>query len=303
MKKILITGSCGFVMGNFIRKAIYERAPYNFVSIDRVNSNTINSMYWNKNHIFHVADIRDQHIIDIIFQFEKPDIVIHGASEFIDSASTNVVGTQNIINACLKHKVQRLIYLSVDGVYKASESLIEETDAIDPKTPYTATKAAGELLIKAIHPKSELKYNIIRGSNTYGPRQFSDQLIPAAIRSILKSIPMQLESMLVQDWTHVFDYCSAILTILEKGNDNEIYNVSAHQEFSNIEIIQKICVALNKPEALEYFTNVQDEFSINCNIKLNTDKIKTIGWKPFYKLKDGIIGTTEWYTNNQWFLK
>ena len=123
--KILCTGTCGFILGNFIRKVIYEKQPYNFVSIDRVNSNAINSMYWNKNHTFHVADIRDQHIIDTIFQFEKPDIVIHGAAEtFVDYSlndpnsfvTSNVLGTQVIINACIKYDVKKLIYIRSNAI-------------------------------------------------------------------------------------------------------------------------------------------------------------------------------------------
>jgi len=304
-KKVLITGSCGFVMGNFLRKAIYERAAYNFVSIDRVNSNVINSMYWNKNHIFHVADIRDRHVLDIIFQFEKPDIVIHGASETMDInnfTTSNFVGTQNIIDACVKHNVERLIYTSTDAVYQASTNPIDESSPINPKTLYAATKAAGELLIKAASQTYGLKYNITRAATNYGPRQMSNHLIPSAIKSILNSQNMAIDTKATSDWTHVFDYCSAILTILENGVSNETYNVAANQEFSNIEVLQKICTSMNKPDALSLFADDSEAASESAKL-LNTDKTKSIGWKPHYKLKDGIVGTTEWYTNNQWFLK
>src|SRR5271169_3358094 len=127
MKKVLVTGTCGFIFGNFIRKVIYDqkdRAPEDkcsFTSIDKVTANALNSMYWNKNHSFYPADIRDEHIMDVIFQREHPDIVIHGAAEtFVDTSlkdpnsfvTSNILGTQIIINACLKHKVERLIYVS-----------------------------------------------------------------------------------------------------------------------------------------------------------------------------------------------
>ena len=123
-KKILVTGSCGFIFSNFVRKAVYDKQPYQLISLDRVNLNT-NSMYWNKNHTFHIADIRDQHVIDKIFEFEKPDIVIHGAAEsFVDSSLTdpnsfvtsNVLGTQVIINACVKSKVKKLIYIYYSNI-------------------------------------------------------------------------------------------------------------------------------------------------------------------------------------------
>src|SRR5271157_1108837 len=120
-KKILITGSCGFILGNFVRKIVYDQKPYGIVSVDRVTANALNSMYWNKNHTIYPADIRDEHIMDVIFQREQPDIVIHGAAEtFVDTSlkdpnsfiTSNVLGTQVIINVCLKHKVERLIYTS-----------------------------------------------------------------------------------------------------------------------------------------------------------------------------------------------
>src|SRR5579885_2072185 len=156
-KKVLVTGSCGFIFGNFLRKVVYEKQPYQLVSVDRVSSNTINSMYFNKNHTFHVADLRDQHIIDTIFQFEKPDIVIHGAAEtFVDSSlsdpnsfvTSNVLGTQVVINACVKHKVEKLIYVSTDEVYgqltSESDPPWAEDAPLNPRNPYSATKAAGE---------------------------------------------------------------------------------------------------------------------------------------------------------------
>src|SRR5512135_3619412 len=156
MKKVLVTGSCGFIFSNFVRKAIYDQnqkrpqeRQYKFTSVDRVTANALNSTYWNKNHDFHVADIRDQHVMDVIFQLEQPDIVIHGAAEsFVDSSlkdpnsfvTSNVLGTQVIINSCLKYKVERLIYISTDEVYgqllSESEAPWTEESPLDPRNPY-----------------------------------------------------------------------------------------------------------------------------------------------------------------------
>src|SRR5271170_5087017 len=142
-QKILVTGSCGFILSNFIRKIIYDKHPYEVVSIDRVNSDSTNSMYWNKNHTFHIADICDQHVIDTIFKFEQPDIVIHGAAQTsVDRSlwepnayvTANVLGTQTIINACQDHKVKRLIYISTDGVYGELKN-----EAEDPWTEESPT--------------------------------------------------------------------------------------------------------------------------------------------------------------------
>lgn len=316
-KKVLITGSCGFIFGNFLRKAVYDKQPYQLISLDRVSSNAINSMYWNKNHTFHVADIRDQHVVDTIFQFENPDIVIHGAAEsFVDNSlsdtnsfvTSNVLGTQVIINACLKSKVDKLIYISTDEVYgqltdEAAASWKEDSP-LNPRNPYSATKAAGELLVKAASESFGLKYNITRSSNNYGPRQFHDKLLPKTIKSILenKPIPIYGQGLQIRDWTHVYDNCSALFAILSSGKDNETYNISANQEFTNLEAVQFVCNAMKKGHDLISFLE-DPRKSRDFRYSVNSSKLREIGWKPATKFKDGIIDTVNWYLNNQYFLK
>jgi dTDP-glucose 4,6-dehydratase len=316
-KKILITGSCGFILGSLVRKIVYEKHPYNVISMDRVNFNTINSMYWNENHTFHVADIRDQHIVDVIFQFEKPDIVVHGAAEtFVDSSlsdpnsfvTSNVLGNQVIIIACVKHNVKKLLYISTDEVYGQLTSENDmpwtEESPLNPRNPYSATKAAGEMLVKAAHESYGLTYNITRSSNNYGPRQTPEKLIPKTIKCILNNekIPVYGQGLQIRDWTHVYDNCSAILSILEKGKDNEVYNISANQELPNIEVIQKICNTMNKGHDL--ISHIKDpRKGHDFRYSIDTTKIQQLGWKPSFKFKDGIIETVEWYTTNKWFLK
>lgn len=315
-KKVLITGSCGFVFGSFLRKAVYEKQPYQLVSVDRVSGKAINSMYWNKNHIFHVADIRDQHIMDTIFQFERPDIVIHGAAETSTDSSTdpnsfvssNVLGTQVIINCCIKHKVEKLIYISTDEVYgqltSESDPSWKETSEINPRNSYAATKAAGELLVKAAHQTYGLIYNIARSSNNYGPRQTPEKLIPKIIKCISQGdkIPIYGQGLEIRDWTHVYDNCAGLMTVLSKGANNETYNIGANQELTNIEVVQKICNIMGKGHELMSF--IPDPRS-GHDFRYSTDsnKIRELGWKPNFKFKEGIVNTVEWYMSNQWFLK
>jgi len=320
-KKVLITGSCGFIFGNFIRRAIYSRKTreekLDFVSIDRVNFNETNSMYWNQNHKFYPADIRDNHVIDTIFKFEHPDIVIHGAAEsFVDSSlkdpnsfvTSNVLGTQVIINACLKHKVKRLIYISTDEVYgqltSEKDAAWTEESPLDPRNPYSATKAAGELLVKAAHTTHGLIYNITRSSNNYGPWQQPEKLLPKAIKCVLQGqkIPLYGEGKQIRDWTYVGDNCSAIMTILDKGEPNQVYNISAHQEFTNLETIQAVCNAIGKGHDLISFIP-DPRGGHDFRYSVDTHKIQQLGWKPAYKFKEGIAETVHWYMDNQWFLK
>lgn len=315
-KKVLITGSCGFIFGNFLRRAIYEKQPYSFVSIDRVNGNP-NALYQNKNHTFHVGDIRDQHVMDVIFQFEQPQIVIHAAAEtFVDYSlkdpnsfiTSNVLGTQTVINCCVKYGVERLIYISTDEVYgqltSESDTSWKETDPLDPRNPYSASKAAGELLVKAAHQSHGLIYNITRSSNNYGPRQTPEKLIPKAIKCVMheQKIPIYGRGLQIRDWTHVFDNCAGIITVLNQGQPNEVYNISANQEFPNIEVIQKICNAMGKGHNLISF--IEDpRKGHDFRYSIDSSKIKELGWKPSYRFKEGIVDTVEWYQNNNWILK
>jgi dTDP-glucose 4,6-dehydratase len=317
-KKILITGTGGFIFSNFIRKAIFDKLPYTFVSVDKVTkASVLNNIYQNKSHVFHIGDISDPHFVNVLFEYEKPDIVIHGAAEsFVDDSlkdpnkfiTSNVMGTQVIANACVKWEVERLIYISTDEVYGQLENETEaawnEESPMNPRNPYSASKAAGELIVKAAHASFGLNYNITRSSNNYGPRQTSEKLIPKVIKCVFDGtkIPIYGQGLQIRDWTYVMDNCAGIISVLNDGKLNETYNISANQEFTNIEIIQKVCNALGKGHDLISF--IPDprgghdfRYSIDCS------KLKELGWKPGFKFKEGIVNTVEWYQRNPWFLR
>lgn len=305
------------IFSNFLRRAVFEKQPYQLISIDRVNYSN-NSMYWNKNHIFHIADIRDQHIVDTIFQFEKPDIVIHGAAESsVDHSlndpnsfiTSNVLGTQVIINACIKNNVKKLVMISSDEIYgqltSESEKSWTEEAPLNPRNCYSASKACGELLVRAAHQSHGLVYNITRSSNNYGPRQMPDKLIPNVIKCILenKKIPVYGQGLQIRDWTHVNDNCSAIFNILSNGKDNEIYNISANQEFANIEVVNAICNAMGKGHNLIEFIKDPRGTAHDFRYSVDSSKIKKLGWAPSIKFKEGILSTVDWYQTNKYFLK
>lgn len=314
-KKILITGSGGFIFGNFVRQSFYNKKLYNIASIDRVReSHIIQNIYVNSDHSFHVADIRDKHILHVLFQKEKPDIVIHGAAESnvdksilnaSDFVSSNILGTQNIIDECLDIG-SKLIFISTDEVYGSLNSENEESwnedSPINPRNPYSASKAAGELLVKAAGQTHGLKYNITRSCNNYGPWQTTEKLIPRVIDCILndKEIPIYGQGNQVRDWIHVYDNCSALFYIIEHGKDNEIYNISAKQEFMNLEIVQEICNIFNK--GYDLIKHVDDRPGHDFRYSITNDKIKTLGWNPSYKLKNGLKETCQWYNSNRYIL-
>lgn len=316
-KKLLITGNCGFIFGNFVRWLLSPQNPnkqnYEVIGIDRVSGN-VNNLYANKAHTFYPADIRDQHVMDKIFQFEQPDFVIHGAAESHvdfsltcpnDFITSNVLGTQVIINCCLKNKVKKLVFISTDEVYgqliSESDPPWKENDPLNPRNPYSASKASGELLVQAAHQSHGLIYNITRSSNNYGMRQTPNKLIPKVIKCILKEekIPVYGQGLQIRDWLHVFDNCAAILSVLETGKPNETYNISSNQELSNIELIQKICNIMGKGHSLIEF--VKDRPGHDFRYAMDATKIKELGWKSQFKLRDALESVINWYTANGWW--
>ena len=315
--KLLCTGTAGFIMSNFIRKAIYDKAPYDLISIDRISkSSLLNNIFVNKSHTFYLADICDEHIINRIFEYEKPEIVLHGAAcSFVDDSlknpndfiRSNVLGTQIIVNACVKWGVKKLVYTSTDEVMGSLKSPNDppwtEAAVLDPKNPYSASKASGELIIKAANNSFGLPYVITRASNNYGPRQ-SEKLIPVIIKSIMNNqkIPVYGNGSFLREWTYVDDNCAALLAVLGSDKINTIYNISSNQEYSNIEVVQEVCNSMGGGHNLiEHITDPRGNghdfrYSVNC------DKIKNeLNWKPEVKFKDGIAKTVQWYKNNPYF--
>lgn len=317
MKKVLITGGGGFIFSNFIRKLIYDKLKYNFVTVDYCKvPNVLNNIYSNKGNTFYVGDVADKHFMNIVFEVEQPDYVIHAAAEsFVDSSidnalsftHSNVSGTQNVIDMCLKWKVEKLIYISTDEVYghlqNDNDISWTEESTLAPRNPYSATKAAGELLVQAAHHTHGLNFNITRSCNNYGPRQQTRNFIPKIIKSVLFNEPMPIygQGRQMREWIHVEDNCSAIIKILEEGKVNEIYNISSNHEFTNVEIFNEVCNIMKKGHDLLSF--VQDRPGHDFRYSVNSNKIKALGWKPNWKFKKGLEHCIEWYTNNRYWFK
>lgn len=324
--KIMCSGTAGFIMSNFIRKAIYwqnqnkDGTKYDFVSIDKVSGNPAHSVYANKDHKFYIADITDQHIMDVIFNIEKPDMIIHGAAEScVDTSmsnpnafiNSNVLGTQIMLNMSVKYKVKKFLMISTD---ESLGQLTSENDAswteeapLNPRNTYSATKAAAELLVKAMSETHGLIYNITRSSNNYGPRQLTEKLIPRVIKCILNNekIPVYGQGQQIRDWLHVYDNCAGILTVLEKGLPNHIYNISANQEFSNIEVIHEICKYMGKGTDLIEFIKDPRGNAHDFRYSMDASKLKALGWKPDMQFKKNIgEHCIDWYLCNQnWWFK
>lgn len=310
MKKILCIGSAGFILGNFVRKIIYgHKESYALVSIDNLTNGDFNTIYTNRYHTFYPADVRDHHILDRIFEKEKPDYVIYAASieqsDYIYSDEIHPL--ENVLTACKKYKVEKFIYLSSDTVYDQSNNPREEDYKLVemklPFHPYGTRKLLEENMIKAeCAENTSMTYNILRLGNTYGNWDRSEKFISKSIRSILNEQPIVIhgDGSQARDWTYIFDTVSAIMFLLEKGQPNEIYNVGAGQEFSVLEVAHMICSTMNKGFNLLTF----DKSKVNnLSRALNTNKLKALGWKSNFKLKDGLGEAVQWYSNNSFLFK
>lgn len=316
MKKVLVTGTGGFILSNFIRYAIYEKSPYTFISIDKVRkSSVLDNIYFNKNHKFYIGDVSDDHFVNVIFEAERPDIVINGAAEsFVDASinnarpfiTSNILGTQVLIDASLKWGVEKFMQISTDEVFGHLESenapSWTENSPLNPRNPYSASKAAAELLVQAAHQTHGLNYVITRSCNNYGPRQDPEKFIPKIIKHILenKKVPVYGAGMQIRDWMYVDDNCSAILKILSDGKNNEIYNISAGQELPNIEVFQRICNEMGGGYDQLEFTTERPGHDFRYSI--DSSKLRDLGWTPKYKFNDGIKLTINWFNSNKWFL-
>jgi dTDP-glucose 4,6-dehydratase len=313
-KKILVTGSAGFIFSNFMRKVMRDKEPYTFVSVDKVLA-TYNryNVELNKDHTFYMGDIADEQFMDNIFALEKPDIVIHGAAEsFVDDSirsakpfiHSNVVGTQVMVDVSLKYGIERFVYISTDEVYgqlKENEASWTEDHPISPRNPYSASKAAGELIVRAANQTHNLKYNITRCSNNYGPSQPPRNLVPKVVSCLLKNTPIPIHGNGKQfrEWLYVDDHCSAIIKIVNKAPVNETYNIGSGVELTNMQMVKSISKVLNVDAPLVNF--VKDRPGHDFRYSVNCSKIKQLGWEPSFDFDSGIKKCVKWYVDNPWY--
>lgn len=298
--KILCTGSGGFIMGNFIRQAFHKKKPYIISSIDNVReSHLIHNIYVNQDHNFHIADLQDKHILHTIFQKERPDIVIHGAQEKSSDISSminsNITGTQNIIDECLDINA-KLMYVSDYRLYSInpSDDPANTNSQTYPNDPYTITKIAAESLIQT---SPNLFSAIVRLDDNYGPWQSSKSFIPKTIKSIINNedVVIYNQGSECRSYTHVFDTTAAMMMLIDNWQQG-VFNITAHQEFSALEVFGFICNSLVKKHDKVKF----QEKDIVQRMAIKDTELRSMGWKPELKLRDGIEQTCQWYISNKY---
>jgi len=328
--KILITGGAGFIGSHFIKKAI--GSGHKIVNIDKLtyagNLDNLENYKDCSDHIFYKTDICDSKTIKSILRKEQPDRVIHMAAEShvdrsIDSGdeflNTNVVGTYRLLQEVLsyyknldeKRKTNfRFLHLSTDEVFGTlgyNDDKFCETTPYRPNSPYSAAKASSDMFVRAFHHTYRLPTITVNTTNNYGPFQFPEKLIPVVILNALeqKSIPVYGDGKQIRDWLFVEDHVDALLNLLDKGVIGENYCIGGENEWTNINIIHKICDILNeiKPLAQGNYKDliqfVQDRPGHDRRYAIKADKIrKSIGWAPSHSMEEGLYSTIVWYVKN-----
>lgn len=329
MKRILVTGGAGFIGSNFIRYILdHEQAVGLLVNLDLLtyagNLENLRSVEDDPRYCFVRGDVRDKALVERIFARYDIDTVVHFAAEsHVDRSivepeiflTTNIAGTQTLLDTAKRHwKLDpedkymrtyrpgvRYLQVSTDEVYGAlgPTGKFTESTALAPNSPYSASKAGADLMVRAYHETYGLPVNITRCSNNYGPYQFPEKLIPLMIHNAQtdKPLPVYGDGMQIRDWLHVSDHCAAIYTVLKKGKIGEVYNIGGNNEKANLEIVRLILRELNKPESL--ITYVKDRPGHDRRYAIDNTKITSeLGWAPAYTFEQGIHETIQWYLNH-----
>lgn len=315
MKKMLITGGAGFIGSNFIHYILSKYNDYQVINLDKLtyaaNLDNLKDIEDNKNYRFIHGDIADQEFIFKLFENEKFDIVINFAAEsHVDNSIlnpqiftiTNILGTQVLLDACRKYNIKRFHQISTDEVYGElplddKSILFTEKTPLNPSSPYSASKASADMLVKSYYRTYSLPITISRCSNNYGPYQHLEKLIPLMISKAINNdnLPVYGNGLNVRDWLHVYDHCTAIDLIIHEGKIGEIYNIGGNNEKSNIDVVKIILKELGKSEKLIKYVN--DRPGHDLRYAIDSTKIKTtLNWKPVYSFEKGILDTIKWYT-------
>lgn len=316
MKSVLVTGGAGFIGGNFVHHMVSKYPEYQIFNLDLltyagdlVKHKEIENA---DNYTFVKMDIADREAIMNLFETEKFEYVVHFAAEsHVDRSithpeifvKTNVMGTQILLDAAKANGIKKFVHVSTDEVYGELDfdptTFFTEDTPLQPNSPYSASKASSDFLVRAYHETFGLPVNITRCSNNYGPYHFPEKLIPLTISRVLneQKVPIYGDGKNIRDWLHVKDHCLAIDLVMHEGVYGEVYNVGGHNEKTNLEVVQTIIKELGKSEELIEF--VTDRLGHDKRYAIDPTKLEALGWKPTYNFDTGIAQTIQWYLDNK----
>ena len=313
MTTILVTGGAGFIGSCFIRHELKKHPDYNIINLDALtycgNLENLKDVENNPNYRFVHGNICDKNLVRELI--DEVDCVINFAAEsHVDNSiknpeifiETNIQGTLNLLQASKEIGIERFLQVSTDEVYGSlgQTGYFYETTPLAPNSPYSASKASADMLVRAYRETYGLPTLNTRCSNNYGPYQYPEKLIPFFISKLLKNekVPVYGDGLNVRDWLYVYDHCEAIDVVLHKGKVGEIYNIGGHNEKTNLEITKLILSVMGKDEnSIEY---VEDRLGHDKRYAISNDKITTeLDWTPSLTFEEGIKLTIDWYLSNQ----
>lgn len=332
-KTVLVTGGCGFIGSNFVRFLLTEKSNWQVINLDKLtyagNLQSLTDVADHANYTFVCGDICDQELTEQLFTEHSIDTVVHfaaeshvdrsitGPAEFI---RTNITGTFNLLETAKRNWQDkggdvsncRFLHVSTDEVYGslgASGYFTEETP-YDPRSPYSASKASSDHLVRAYFHTYGLPILITNCSNNYGPYQFPEKLIPLVLNNALqgKELPVYGDGANVRDWLHVQDHCEAIVRVLEDGMPGQSYNIGGHNEKKNLEVVELLCDTLDKKvdplssgqSRRSLIVFVKDRLGHDRRYAIDATKIDNeLGWKPRYTFEQGMEQTVDWYLANR----
>lgn len=317
--RLLVTGGAGFIGSNFIHYMLDKYPEYQIINYDKLtyagNLENLEIIQDCDRYTFIKGDISNKELLEYVVNSYAIDTIVNFAAEShvdrsIKNSSefviTNVLGTQTLLDVARNNNL-RFIQISTDEVYGTlgATGYFTEQTPLSPNSPYSASKASADMLVRSYHETFALNTNITRCSNNYGPYQFPEKLIPLMIINALKGKPLPVygDGKNIRDWLHVKDHCSAIDLVIHKGIPGEVYNIGGNNEKRNIEIVEHILDLLKAPK--ELITYVQDRLGHDFRYAIDSSKIQTqLGWKPEYTFENGIRETTFWYqSNEEWWKK
>jgi dTDP-glucose 4,6-dehydratase len=311
LSSILVTGGAGFIGSNFVRYMAKKYPEYKIVVLDALtyagNRENLQDLEGSPSYEFHHGSICDKKIVEqlvkrcqVIINFAAETHVDRSILEAGTFIQTDVVGTFTLLEAAKKYKILRYIQISTDEVYGSIDSgSFVEVSPLQPNSPYSASKASGDLLVRAYHRTYGLPTIITRSSNNYGPYQYPEKLIPLFITNAMEDRPLPLygDGKNVRDWLYVVDNCEAIDVVLHKGKDGEVYNIGGGNEMENIQITELILKFLERPKSL--IKPVADRLGHDRRYSVDISKMKNLGWKPRYHFEQALQETVQWYQQNE----
>lgn len=315
MKNILVTGGAGFIGSNFVQYMLKKYPDYEIVVYDKMtyagNLDNLERVSQNPHYKFLRGDIADRGAVARLLESNQIDTVVNFAAEsHVDRSilnpdafiQTDVVGVYTLLDESRKAGVERFLQVSTDEVYGSIPvGFFREGDPFEPNSPYAASKAGGELMVRAYYVTYGLNTVVTRGSNTFGPNQYPEKLLPLFITNAIDDEPLPLygDGMQVRDWLYVEDHCSGIDLVLHKGEPGEAYNLGGENERYNVDVIKQMLAILGKPESL--ITPVDDRPGHDRRYALANDKLHALGWEHSFTFDSALEQTVNWYVKNEWW--